>query len=218
MSDWCFKCGQAAIAIGGLGCVCREMHDRAQRAEKERDEMRVELADLQLQYRGDRQEWRRRAECAEADAAALREALQWYADTNGGIPNDYGTRARDAIESSAGSALLEKHDGWKERAERVEKERDEWKTLAEELRVQESRISGALADASTVPTDSLIDGVLALVKERDEALAAHGLNCGVREDIYAREKRRAERAEAECRALREALEQIACKMAAETIA
>jgi len=58
---------------------------------------------------------------------------------------------------------------YEDRIVKLLRERDEWKKLAEALRVQESRITGILSDASTVNTD-LPDGVSDLVKQRDEAV------------------------------------------------
>lgn len=51
-------------------------------------------------------------------------------------------------------------------------ERDTWKDLAAELRVFESRISGAIADARDVPMGDLVEAVRQVVRERDEARAA----------------------------------------------
>jgi hypothetical protein len=50
-------------------------------------------------------------------------------------------------------------------------ERDVWQRTCADLRVQESQVAGALADAGDVPT-SPVEGVRALVRQRDEARAA----------------------------------------------
>lgn len=60
----------------------------------------------------------------------------------------------------------------RKRAERAEDERDVWERTCSELRVQESRIMGALCDARDLPTADMVEDVRTLVRQRDEARAA----------------------------------------------
>jgi chromosome segregation ATPase len=55
---------------------------------------------------------------------------------------------------------------------RVTAERDIWQSTCGELRLVESRISGAIADARDVPMGDHVEAVRALVRERDDARAS----------------------------------------------
>ncbi len=54
-------------------------------------------------------------------------------------------------------------------------ERDEWKKLAAELRVQESLVSGALCDAGDVDVFDFEAGIRELTAQRDQLRAAMGV-------------------------------------------
>lgn len=89
-----------------------------------------------------------------------------------------------------------------ERLSKAEKDAETWRQLASELRVFESRISGAIADARDVPMGDLVEAVRQVVRDRDQAreresyaLAAIERNDEVHADAIRAVRQRAERAE-----------------------
>lgn len=166
---------------------------RLRSAEAERDELRTKLAESEartMRAEDQRQiaEGRGRdvyAQLVAAEAARdeANAALATCSASSTWPPRDVVARLADAADH-----LLRDHDcdthGWEEMQRcrdearawlaspppKETAERDEWKTLAAELRVQESHIMGALCDARDVPVD-VVEGVGALVRQRDEARA-----------------------------------------------
>jgi hypothetical protein len=104
----------------------------------------------------------------------------------------YGHGGLDALDEEM-RGMAHDLDVYRRRSEDLTTERDEWRSLAKELRVATARISGILCDASDVSTD-VVDGVRELVAQRDALRVLCDQRDGVAKleaDIAARRERMA---------------------------